>query len=94
MMSGVSRASSIALLLVGMALWLASHPYLGIWHDARVYTIMALHWLDPVPFARDPWFMFGSQSDLSLFAPLYGSVVGWLGVEAGARWTSALGGAF
>lgn len=82
-------------LLIGAAWWLASHPYWGIWHDARVYTLMAVRWLTPEAFARDPWFMFGSQDAFTLFSPLYGSTVAWLGVEPAAKaWAFGLGMAF
>lgn len=80
------------LLLIGAAWWLASHPYWGVWHDARVYTLMAVRWLTPEAFARDPWFMFGSQDAFTLFSPLYGSTVAWLGVEPAAKaWAFGLG---
>ena len=87
--AGATRFSVISL---GFGLWLACHPYFGIWHDARIYTLMALHWLDPAPFGRDPWLMFGSQSDYSIFAPIYGSMIRLLGIEAGAIWITAIGG--
>lgn len=80
------------LLLIGAAWWLFSHPYWGIWHDARVYTLMAVRWLTPEAFARDPWFMFGSQDAFTLFSPLYGSTIAWLGVETAAKaWSFGLG---
>lgn len=89
---GDGRQVQWALLMLGAALWLISHPYWGIWHDARVYTLMALRWLSPQAYLRDPWFMFGSQDDFTLFSPLYGSSIAWLGVESAAKaWTLGLG---
>lgn len=79
-------------LVAGCALWILAHPYWGIWHDARVYTLMALHWLNPQAFARDPWFMFGSQDQYSLFSPLYAGLISLLGVEEAARWGTLLQG--
>jgi hypothetical protein len=98
--SGASRQSpsrlqlqpGLFVFLAGMGFWLLSHPYWGIWHDARVYTLMAVRWLDPVPFLRDPWFMFGSQDAFSLFSPLYGSAINLFGINAAAKWGSFLAG--
>lgn len=90
--SGDGHQVRWALLMLGAALWLISHPYWGIWHDARVYTLMAVRWLSPQAYVRDPWFMFGSQDDFTLFSPLYGSTIAWLGVESAAKaWTLGLG---
>lgn len=85
--------SGLFVFLAGFGFWLLSHPYWGIWHDARVYTLMAVRWIDPAPFARDPWFMFGSQDAFSLFSPLYGSAIAAFGVNAAAKWGSLLAGA-
>jgi hypothetical protein len=85
-------AANPFVLLMGSGLWLLSHPYWGIWHDARIYTLMAARWLDPAPFVRDPWFMFGSQDAFSLFSPLYGSAVAAFGVNAAAKWGTLLSG--
>lgn len=83
---------SAFLLLLGFGIWLLSHPYWGIWHDARVYTLMAVRWLNPEAFARDPWFMFGSQDSYSLFSPIYGSAIALFGINAAAKWGSFIGG--
>ncbi|MBK9445995.1 MAG: hypothetical protein IPO00_07845 [Betaproteobacteria bacterium] len=84
--------SGFFVFLAGLGFWLLSHPYWGIWHDARVYTLMAVRWIDPAPFLRDPWFMFGSQDSFSLFSPLYGSAIKFFGVNAAAKWGSFLAG--
>lgn len=90
--SGDWLRSGLFVFLAGLGLWLLSHPYWGVWHDARVYTLMAVRWIDPAPFARDPWFMFGSQDSFSLFSPLYGSAIKFFGVNAAAKWGSFLAG--
>lgn len=90
--SGDWPRSGLFVFLAGLGLWLLSHPYWGIWHDARVYTLMAVRWIDPEPFARDPWFMFGSQDAFSLFSPLYGSAIAAFGINAAAKWGSFLAG--
>jgi len=73
---------SLSIVLSAMALWLLTHPYTGFdFHDTRIYTVLALHWLSPEAYARDPFFMFGSQDSLSLFSPIYGTLIKWLGLS-------------
>lgn len=76
---------SIKVVCGGLALWSVFHPYQGIWHDARLYTVAALHWLSPEAYGRDIWFAFGSQDDLTLFSPLYAAAIRALGVSEAAR---------
>jgi len=79
-----SRFSAPWVFLTGCALWFLSHPYWRIWHDAQVYTLMALRWLTPSAFVRDPWFMFGSQDSYTIFSPLYAGLISLIGVEKAA----------
>lgn len=74
-----------SLWLAAFLLWLLNHPYQGIWHDARGYGLIAAHWIYPDALANDVFFRFGSQADLSLFTPLYGELVRWLGLDTAAR---------
>lgn len=78
---------------MGLLLWLLNHPYQGVWHDAVIYGLLAAHWLHPEALANDLFFRFGSQGDWSLFTPIYGMSVGWLGLERAARWVAFSGGA-
>ncbi|MCP5269158.1 MAG: hypothetical protein H6943_09000 [Zoogloeaceae bacterium] len=79
--------------LTVILLWFFCHPYAGIDHDARVYTLMAMRWLDESAFARDPWFAFGSQDDWTIFSPIYAAVLSGFGVANGAFVVSVAGGA-
>ena len=74
------------------ALWIAANPYIGIDHDARLYTFMAVRRLMPSAYARDPWFAYGSQDEWSVFSPLYAVVLERFGVEGGAMLTTIAGG--
>lgn len=75
----------LTLFLAAMLLWLLNHPLMGVAiHDARIYTILALHWLNPQAYARDPFFMFGSQDSLSLFSPLYAPLIAQFGLTVAA----------
>jgi len=88
----VEHAGSAVLFAAGVLLWLLNHPYQGIWHDARIYGLLAAHWLSPEALAPDLFFRFGSQGELSLFTPLYGELVGWLGLDHASWWVVLTGG--
>jgi hypothetical protein len=84
---------SIALLLGGCLLWLVNHPYIGFdHHDARIYAVLALRWLTPDAYGRDPFFLFGSQDTYSLFSPLYGSLIALTSLPIAAKIVMLVGG--
>lgn len=82
---GRTRGTTWLYFAFAAALWAAANPYIGIDHDARLYTVMALRWLSPEAYARDPWFAYGSQDQWSFFSPLFASLLSLFGVENGAR---------
>ncbi|MFC5300293.1 hypothetical protein [Azospira restricta] len=86
------RRFDAALIVAGATLWMAAHPYAGIYQDANLYLLMALNWLAPEAYARDPWFLFGSQDSYTLFSPLYGGLIDLAGIADGARVLVAMGG--
>lgn len=88
----VGHAGSAVLFAAAVLLWLLNHPYQGIWHDARIYGLLAAHWLTPDALAPDLFFRFGSQGELSLFTPFYGALVGWLGLDQASWWVVLTGG--
>lgn len=88
----VGHAGSTFLFVTAVLLWLINHPYQGIWHDARIYGLLAAHWLTPDALAPDLFFRFGSQGELSLFTPFYGALVGWLGLDHASWWVVLTGG--
>lgn len=73
--------------------WLLSHPYQGIWHDARIYLVLALNRLLPDAFVRDVWFAFGSQGDLTLFDEAYAALLRVLPPSEAAKAVAMAGGA-
>jgi hypothetical protein len=90
---GYDRQLQIALFLLAIALWCVTHPYGGMFeHDARVYTLLVWHWLSPEAYARDPFFLFGSQDRFSAFTPIYGALARIVGLPNAAMAVSALGG--
>lgn len=91
---GRDQQAQIALLLLAAGLWCITHPYVGMFeHDARVYTLLVWHWLSPEAYARDPFFMFGSQDRYSAFTPIYGTLADLFGLSNAAWLVTALGGA-
>lgn len=70
----------------GLVMWLVNHAYVGIdIHDAKLYAVLAAHWLEQTAYAKDPFFLFGSQDDFSVFSPVYGTLVRWLGLDIAAQ---------
>ncbi len=68
--------SDIALAILALALiWSGTRPYLGISHDARFYAVQALARLHPEAFAKDLYFLHGSQDQFSAFSYLYTPVI-------------------
>lgn len=85
--------SIVATLMLGWGYWLTCHPYVGIYHDARIYTLLALNWLHPAAYARDLFFLFGSQDRFSFFSPIFAAVVQLFGVDGANRALTLAGGA-
>lgn len=80
----VSRAALLAGGLICVAVWALSHGYLGIFHDAGLYTLQALWHRNPAAVGEDVFLRYGSQDRYTLWSPIYARVGAWLGVEAAA----------
>ena len=72
-----------ALVLIG-ACWFAAWPYMGLWHDARLYALEALARVTPGVFDRDLFLAYGSQGGFTLFPALFGGLIKWFGLESAA----------
>jgi len=81
-----------AAFFVAALMWTITTPYVGIVHDAIIYALLAARFLDPAAYGRELFLAYGSQDAFTLFSPLYGSLVGALGLDAAARLTVAAGG--
>jgi hypothetical protein len=84
-----------------LALWFLRRPYLGPWHDARIYMGKGLADLDPQGVGADLFFRFDAQSSFSVFSKIVDALIGLLGYGhaallltalALALWLAALGG--
>lgn len=62
---------SIAAIIALAAFWLCLARYHGFFHDALLYTAMALEKLSPDNFRNDLPFRFGSQGEFSVFPVLF-----------------------
>lgn len=79
------RMDPLVLATLVAAAWIATHRYQGIWHDGVLYAGQAVFRLDPIPFARDLFFAYGSQDQFTVFTGIYSQAVQRLGLpEASA----------
>ncbi len=89
--AGIPLLPALAFALAAAAVWLASHEYLGIRHDAIFYSFLALLRLHPESLSGDLFVRFGSQDAFTVFSPLYAFVMARLDLEGGALWLATLG---
>lgn len=71
-------------LLAAILLFVLLHPYRGLIHDARLYTLQALGHFAPDLYAGDIFLRLGSQDDFTFFSPVYAALIGWMGIEPAA----------
>lgn len=76
-----SNTPVVLLFLLLLAFWLFSRPYQGLWHDAIIYAVQALARLHPEVYAKDLFFLYGSQDDFTLFSPIYVAFIRLLGLD-------------
>src|SRR5580704_7329642 len=79
-----SRLGLAVIGLLGIASWTLSHSYLGIFHDAGLYTLQALARLHSDSLRDDVFLKYGSQDGLTIFSPIYAAATRWLGLEFAA----------
>jgi hypothetical protein len=79
-----SKTTSIALLLLLVAIWLLMHGYHGLTGDAQIYAFQALARIHP-QLATDLYLQDTSQDQFTVFSPLYAWFIGLLGLETAAR---------
>lgn len=89
--AAVRNLTTLALILVALAVWMLCHPYRGIVHDNRIYALLAFNFLDPATFARDVFLAHGSQDSFTLFSPLYAAAITWLGLDWSTKLLVVLG---
>jgi hypothetical protein len=70
--------------LLLLLLWMITHSYSGLIHDAVLYSMQGLAHLHPDLYGNDIFLRYGSQDQYSVFAPLYAHAIGSLGLEHAA----------
>ena len=67
--------------LAAFGLFLLSRPYLGVYHDGRLYAADALAKLDPAGVGRDLMFVHDGQFGFSLYTPMLARLIALLGLS-------------
>jgi hypothetical protein len=80
----VSALGSASLALLCVVVWAVSHSYVGLFHDAILYTLQALARSDPSSLSHDVFLRFGSQDRFSIFSSLYAAAANAWGIERSA----------
>ncbi len=83
-LEGAARLETVVLLLLCVTAWMLSHSYLGLFHDAGLYTLQALARLNPSSLNHDVFLQWGSQDRFTVFSPLYACAGRWLGIDNAA----------
>lgn len=73
--------SIIALALSLAVLFLITHPYTGIRHDAILYTAQALYNMHPAHFPHDLFFEFGSQDSWTIYGRIFAKLISAFGLR-------------
>lgn len=73
------RPRTLACLLIFLNSLLV--PYLGIVHDAQIYSGLVLNRIDPEFLKSDLFFQFGSQDKYSIFSPLMAPLAVAIGLK-------------
>jgi len=74
-----------------LGLWLLTHPYQGIVHDARLYVGHVLARLDPGGVGQDIMFAKDGQFGFSAFPALLSVIIETFGTSLGAKLTGLAG---
>ena len=81
----MSRGLGLAVVVLWwVVIWSLSHGYLGIHHDAMLYTLQALVHAGTEGLANDVFLHFGSQDQYSIFGSLYALASRAVGLEPAA----------
>lgn len=73
------------------ALWLCLARYHGFFHDALLYTTMALEKISPANYRNDLIIQFGSQGEFSAFPAIFAGIIRAIGLDNAAFTLTASG---
>lgn len=74
----------LAFILVLAALWLGMGQYQGFFQDARLYSMLALHRLNPANFHNDLFVSSGGQDGFTVFPAIYAALTQCWGLDTAA----------
>jgi hypothetical protein len=80
----LSAVGFTSLVLLCVVTWATSHSYVGLFHDATLYTLQALAHSDPSSLSQDVFLRFGSQDRFTIFGTLYAAAAHAWGIETSA----------
>src|SRR5689334_19935539 len=63
-------------------MWMVQHVFLGIWHDAQIYTLQALARITPEKLGNDLFLRYGSQDRFTIFSAVYARAIEMFGIES------------
>jgi len=70
--------------LIALLVWMLLSMYMGLFHDAWLYTAQALGRLRPDLYSGDIFLRMGSQDNYTVFSPFYAAAIRSLGIEPAA----------
>ena len=74
----------LSLLATAALAWMLCHPYEGLFHDADLYSLLALARLHPQALTQDVFLSHGSQDRFTVFSPLYAATISAFGIDRAA----------
>ena len=72
----------VSIFLILISMWMLNHPYKGIFHDSKLYTLQALSHIEPEIFRNDLFLRNDSQDNYTVFSPLYAYLIKLTNVSA------------
>lgn len=65
----------ISIFIILISIWILNHPYKGIVHDSRLYTLQAISHINPEIFKNDLFLKYESQENYSVFSYIYSLII-------------------
>ncbi|MEW8192513.1 MAG: hypothetical protein AB2793_02285 [Candidatus Thiodiazotropha sp.] len=87
----LSAERYIAIASLSIIVWIFTHPYHGIWHDASLYTAQSLKILYPEIYRGDIFFKYGSQASFTIFPFIQALAIQLIGVDSSAFLLTIIG---
>lgn len=83
-LSMLQRIPFLPYAIISILFFLCVNHFDGFLQDAVLYTLQAMHHINPERFIGDIAFMYGSQDDFTLFSPIYSFFIKTLPIDTAA----------